>query len=126
MHTIGFYVKESGKCPLEDFLSSKPDKLRAKFVKQMTVLEEAGPRLGRPYAAPLGDGIFELRLVFDGSQYRAFFFFQDLTEYGILERIIITHSIAKKTQRVPRPEIDRAIRYRADHLRRAMIGHRRN
>lgn len=90
--------------------------MAAKFIKLLTLLQEHGPNLKRPYADALRDGIRELRLIFNRNQYRALYFFTD----G--RRIIITHGIIKKSDEVPGKEIDRAIRYRDDYDERKRHG----
>ncbi|MBI5200851.1 MAG: type II toxin-antitoxin system RelE/ParE family toxin [Elusimicrobia bacterium] len=115
-YEIVYYVARNGACPFKDFLEGSQDKVRAKFFKIMKVLEALGPNLKRPLSDTLRDGIRELRVVFSGSQHRAFYFFSD----G--RRIIVTHGIVKKSDRVPPGEIERAIRYRNDYLSRRASG----
>mgnify|MGYP001564565848 CR=1 FL=1 len=77
----------------------------------------------RYYTTPRGDCPFEsfldgsinkvrLRAGFGGDQYRAFYFFWDAGD------IVVTHGLIKKSDQVPPGEIDRALRYRDDFLRR--------
>jgi phage-related protein len=66
--------------------------------------------LQRPYAAPLGDGIYELRAKTINGQFRFFYFFFD----G--KKIIITHGLHKKTRAIPRSEIKQAKQYRSNYL----------
>ena len=120
MYTIRYYTTSRGECPFETFLDGSNNKTKAKFIKLMMILEEHGPSLMRPYADFLRDGIHELRVGLAGDQYRAFYFFWDTTD------IIITHGIIKKTDKVPPPEIDRALRYKADYVRRKQLGQFRN
>ena len=112
MPNIRYYTTPRGDCPFESFLDGSTDKVRTKFLKLLGVLEERGSELRRPYADFLRDGIWELRVGFGGDQYRAFYFFWDAGD------IVVTHGLIKKSDQVPPGEIDRALRYRDDFLRR--------
>jgi len=109
---VEFYETEDGKTPVAEFLDSLEDKMNAKMVGLMEILEERGTMLREPYSSPLEDGIFELRAVQGSNISRALFFFY------IEGRIIITHGFVKKTQKTPRAQIELAKKYRADFLRR--------
>lgn len=116
---VEFYETEDGKIPVAEFLDSLEDKMNAKMVSLMEILEEKGTMLREPYSSPLEDGIFELRAVQGSNISRALFFFY------IEGRIIITHGFVKKTQKTPRAEIDLAKKYRADFLRRHPTGNKK-
>ncbi len=47
---IIYYETKNGECPVEDFISSKSIKNRAKILGLLSFLEEEGPNLTRPYA----------------------------------------------------------------------------
>ena len=110
MRQISYYTTARGECPFQTFLDGATEKVQAKFGKMLNLLEEKGPELRRPYADYLRDGIWELRVGFGGDQFRALYFFWDL------KRIVITHGIIKKTNRVPPGEIDRALRHTHEHM----------
>ena len=112
---VEFYETEDGKTPAVEFLDSLEDKMNAKMVGLMEILEEKGTMLREPYSSPLEDGIFELRAVQGSNISRALFFF------FIEGRIIITHGFVKKTQKTPRAQIELAKKYRADFLKRHPI-----
>ena len=112
---VEFYETEDGKTPVVEFLDSLEDKMNAKMVGLMEILEEKGTMLREPYTSPLEDGIFELRAVQGSNISRALFFFY------IEGRIIITHGFVKKSQKTPRSQIELARKYRADFLRRHPI-----
>ena len=75
MFQLEFYETEDGKTPVSDFLDSLDDKMAAKMIGLMDVLEEKGTELRKPYSAPLGDGIFELRCKQSSNITRALYFF---------------------------------------------------
>ncbi len=58
---VEFYETEDGKKPIEEFLDSLNEKMAAKMVGLMELLEEKGNELRMSYSEALGDGIFELR-----------------------------------------------------------------
>lgn len=77
----------------------------------MERLEKEGNTLERPATDYLDDGIYELRVIVDRKQHRILYFFNKSI-------IVATHAFLKKSKRVPKEEIDRAKRIRADWLAR--------
>ena len=109
---IEFYQKPDGSEPAVDFLRSLNDKMRAKMVRTIDLLEEHGNKLRAPESKMLEDGIFELRATSSGNITRVLYFFY------LGNTAILTHGFIKKTQKTPRTEILRAKEYRANYLRR--------
>lgn len=110
--TIEFYEKENGDIPVEEFLLSLDVKMRAKLVGIIKILQENGNLLREPYSKHLADGIFELRGKVGSDISRVLYFFY----FG--GKIILTNGFVKKTQKIPKAEIDRAKAYRNDYLER--------
>jgi len=106
------YETEEGDCPIAEFLDGLTRKERAKVLAQIDLLEEKGPNLHRPYADLLRDRIHELRVRMSPSGYRVLYFFCHRTD------IVLTHGFRKQTARVPKAQIDRAKRYRAEWIGR--------
>lgn len=107
-YEVIFYTTHRGDALFQTFLDSMTDKLRIKVMKLLDLLEEHGPNLKRPYADTLRDGIRELRCQQGHNNIRAFyFFFQG-------KKIIITHGLIKKTDKVPPAEIERAVNFKRD------------
>lgn len=50
MFQLEFYETEDGKTPVSDFLDSLDDKMAAKMIGLMDVLEEKGTELRKPYS----------------------------------------------------------------------------
>lgn len=50
--------------PVKEFVISLPEEVQGKIVKWISLLQEYGPTLKRPYADKLRDKIYELRLSF--------------------------------------------------------------
>ncbi len=68
------------------------------------MIKEFGPALGKPYTAPMGDGLFEIRA--RGREGIG------CSLYCMVkgQEIIILHSFIKKTQKTPRKELELAKR----------------
>ena len=115
MYDIQFYETAKGDCPFQTFLEGSDSRTKAKFIKLLDLLEEHGPNLKRPYADSLRDGIRELRVRISTNRYRALYFFM------VDGRIVITHGLLKKSDEVPKKEIDRAIKYKNDFEAREMV-----
>ena len=109
---VDFFKTTGGLCPTTDFLDSLSEKMRAKVLRTIMLLEQNGNNLREPYSKPLGDGIFELRVQHASDISRVLYFFT------IGNNIILTHGFVKKTQKTPKAEIVRAKKYRADYLQR--------
>ncbi len=114
-YEVIFYRDTAGRSPVEEFMNSLLPRVRAKFLKWTLLLEEKGPDLPRPYADILQGKIRELRLKFGSDQYRFLYFFCG-------KKIVLTHGFAKKTDRVPEEEIERAGRMMNDFLFRLKGG----
>lgn len=56
---VNFYYKADGSCPVRDFLDTLDDKMLAKLLGTISLLEANGTQLREPYSKSLGDGIFE-------------------------------------------------------------------
>jgi phage-related protein len=112
MFRIIFYETEEGIRPVSDFLDSLENKMAAKLIGLMDILEEKGTELRLPYSESLGDGIFELRCKQGSNITRVLFFFY----YD--HQIIVTNGFVKKTQKTPQKEIKLAKERRADWINR--------
>ena len=84
--------------PLQKKLKDKVD-----YVLQIIISVE---RVSTKFFKHIEDGIYEIRIEYRSDIYRIFSFFDD----GKL--VILLHGIQKKTQKLPRKEIDRAKKLR--------------
>jgi phage-related protein len=109
---IIYYETVKGKCEVQEFIASRKDREQAKILSWLSILEQRGPTLPRPYADLLEDGIHELRIKLTGDQVRILYFF------SYQEFIIVTHSFMKTTKKVPKSEIEKAKKLRDDFLKR--------
>ena len=109
---VEFYEKESKEQPAKEFLLSLDKKMRAKMMDTITLLQDNGNDLRKPYSEYLSDGIFELRAKVGSDISRVLYFFY------VDRKIILTNGFIKKTQKTPRKEIELAKKYRMDYLNR--------
>ncbi|MDI6794491.1 MAG: type II toxin-antitoxin system RelE/ParE family toxin [bacterium] len=109
---IIFYRKESGKSPIEDFISkcNNPEKLE--IAAHLDALSQLGFRARRPLVDYLEDGIYELRVRVVKKQIRALYFFFHR------DKIVITNVFVKKSAKAYPEEIKKAKRLREDFIRR--------
>lgn len=98
-----FYQDEKGKVPLLEWLDQLPNKVQTKCFIKLERLSLFGHELRRPEAEFLRDKIHELRVSFQGINYRILYFFYQN------QAVIISHGIIKEKQ-VPSSEIDQAIK----------------
>ena len=109
---IIFYKNDKGEKPVEDFLDSLSDKMRAKMLLSIRIVREKGCQTRMPYSEELEDGIFELRAKVGSDISRVLYFFV------VGRKIILTNGFIKKTQKTPKSEIELAKKYRADYFSR--------
>ncbi len=76
-----------------------PKKLLARYLRMTDVMAEFGPDLGMPHTRSMGDGLFELRLKAQEGIARVFYC------TVINKKIVMLHSIVKKTQKTPPKEL---------------------
>jgi len=110
--TCYYYITESNKSPVRDFIDSLDAGSQRKFFFVKRLLEEFGHRLPQPHAKYIGDEIFELRLKGQEGHIRVlyFFFHQD--------KAIFTNGFIKKAARLPEKEKALAIERRLAFLER--------
>ncbi len=112
LYNLIFYTTERGDSPVDDFLDSLDKKSRAKVAALLSLLEEQGPNLKRPYADVVRGKIRELRIHHSSNQYRILFFFQ------AREQIVLAHAFSKKTQQLKEKDIELAERRMEDWVER--------
>lgn len=109
---MDFFKCDNGECPVIEYLNSINIKLRAKMAWTIGLLETNGNMLGMPYSEQLEDGIFELRAKQGSDISRVLYFF------CVGRKIVLTHGFTKKTNKVPKSEIETAKKYREIYLTR--------
>lgn len=116
MYRIIFYTAERGDSPIDDFLDRLDKKSRAKIAAHISLLEEYGPDLKRPYADVVRGKIRELRIRHSSNQYRILYFFQ------LRDQIVLVHAFSKKTQQLKERDIELAERRMQDWTQRHSAG----
>jgi phage-related protein len=79
-----------------------PAGILANYLHILEIIEEFGPAIGKPYTAPMGNGLFEIRAKGKEGIGRSLF----CTVKG--KEIIVLHSFIKKTQKTPKRELEKA------------------
>ena len=111
--SVDFYKDLNGNKPLIDFIKGLNNKLKAKVIGNLHLLEEYGNLAREPLSKELEDGIYELRTIQGNDIIRILYFF----DKGRI--IIATNGFVKKKQKTPRSEIELAKSRREDyHLRK--------
>ena len=95
------------------FIDSLGEKDQQKVLACVKLLEDKGVTLHRPHADFLRDGIYELRVKTSQLCCRVLYFFNR-------NQIVLTHGFKKKARKVPKPQIDRAVKYKKDWEQRNM------
>jgi len=110
--TAYYYLTESGKSPVKDFIDSLDFKSQRKFFFVKELLEEFGHKLPFPHAKYIGNSIFELRFKGHEGALRVLYFFYHE------DRAIFTNGFIKKTNKTPKNEIIIANERRTNFLNR--------
>ena len=95
------FVDDQASSPLLRWLDGLSETAQVKCLDRVQRLRALGHELRRPHAAPLRDGIHELRVRSGRVQYRMLYFFHD-------HRAILSHGCTKE-RTVPVREVERAI-----------------
>jgi phage-related protein len=108
------YTKENGESPVSEFLNKLSIKHRAKAIWEIELLVELGMNLREPYTKAIKDhnGLWELRIKFASDISRIFYFMP------IGDTFILLHGFIKKTNKIPKNEIEKAVQYMDDYKRR--------
>jgi phage-related protein len=111
--TVIFYKTADGKCPIQEFLDSLSGKAAQKVTWVLGLLEDLDVLPASYFKKLVGtDGIWECRITLGSDAYRVLCFFAGNSV------VVLTHGFAKKSQKTPRMEIERAEAYRKDFLKR--------
>ena len=110
---ILYYKTSQGTDPVHDFIDSLDEKIKAKIIDALDLLEEFGVRLGLPHAKKLtGTPLWELRVVGSGN-IRIFYV------AVISKTFLLLHGFQKKKQKTNRKEIKIAIFRLKEHVERS-------
>lgn len=99
---VVFYQEEDDTVPILEWLDTLPPKVQDKCFVRIERLGLLGHELRRPEADYLRDKIYELRIGFQGTNYRIlYFFYEDVAA-------VLAHGIMKERV-VPPEDINKAI-----------------
>jgi phage-related protein len=101
---------EAYKSYFADFVAEQSLPVRKKIYWTLNLIETV-PRVSKRFLKKLErtDGLFEIRVEFGGDIFRIFCFFDER------KLVILLNCFAKKAQKTPLREIDRAIRLREQY-----------
>ena len=89
---------------IEDEILALPSGLLARYLRLTDMMLIYGSNLGLPHTKSLNDGLFELRLKSKEGIARVFY----CTKVG--KQIVILHSFTKKSQKIPKKEMNIALK----------------
>ena len=109
---VVYYVDKQRDNPVWDFIEALPPNERMKCFEYIAYLEEMGEMVKRPVGDYLGNKLYELR----PKQTRILYFFI-LKDYAVL-----LHAFRKKTDEIPKREMDVAQKRMNDFILRHKKG----
>lgn len=114
---VDYYRTSNGNCPVEEFLDSLPNKLLAKNMRAIELLEENGTSLPYPHAKKIEGktykGLWELRVKQSTNHTRIFYFY-----FPSGNRAILLSGYKKESNSTPEQELDRAKKYMKEAIER--------
>ena len=99
---VVFYKDREGNVPVLNWLDRLPPKIQDKCVVKIERLRELGHELRRPEADLLREGIYELRVGRQGTNYRILYFFHRQVA------AVLAHGLIKERE-VPAKDIEKAL-----------------
>ena len=108
---VVYFREASGRSPVESFIDGLAMGEKVETVVGIDMLKSHGISVGRPWVAPLGKGLWELRIR-TRRQLRILYFLH--TE----KTFVLLHGFVKKTREVPQSEIQIALRRMKQYLGR--------
>ncbi len=92
----------------EEFMESLDDKTKRK-IKEGLLMISTQQRLSVKFVKSIADGLFELRVLWNGNIYRVFFIFDE----GNI--VVLFNGFQKKTMKTPQKEINKALRIKKEY-----------
>ena len=106
---IAYFREASGRSAVESFIDALSTDEKVDTTVGIDMLRSHGVALGRPWVAPLGNGLWELRIR-TRRQLRILYFL------GTARTFVLLHAFVKKTREVPASEIRIATRRMKQYL----------
>ena len=107
---VVIYQEKEGDVPLLEWLDNLTPKVQDKCIARVELLAEYGHALKRPHCDYLENDIYELRSRHGNINYRILYAFVGRSI------VLLSHGCTKE-KRVPKAEINRAIRNRDNYVR---------
>jgi len=98
-----FFQTASGAEPVREWLKDLDDKDRRVIGEDIATVEYGWP-VGMPICRPLGDGLWEVRSSLPSRREARIIF------SIIEEQMVLLHGFIKKTQKMPKAELDLALK----------------
>jgi putative addiction module killer protein len=92
----------------ESFMKTLSEKEKSKIEYGLMLLETQH-KVSAKYVGYIDDGLFELRVEYNGNIYRLFFIFDNDNI------VVLFNGFQKKTQKTPRNEIEKALKIRSEY-----------
>lgn len=86
---------------IEKFIKNLEPKIQARVLRTLELLEKFGRQLKMPHSKKVFQNIFELR-THGKQEIRLFYLFQK-------EKIVVLHGFIKKSQKIPKKEIEKTL-----------------
>ena len=117
MRSIIFYRNINGRSPIEDFLDSLSTKVVDKILWILRLVKELD-RIPKEYFKKLKDSndLWEIRISHGNNEYRLLGFWLRK------EFIVLTNGFKKKERKIPRREIQLALKRKQEYLNRMNNG----
>jgi phage-related protein len=115
---VHFYRTQSDDCPVEEFLDALNGKQAQKVVWVLRLVEQLDP-VPAQYLKKLVDteGLWEVRAQHGGDIFRLLGFFDG-------SKFLVVSGFAKKTDKLPRQELEVAVARRQEYLSRRITDER--
>ncbi len=97
-----FYRTQTGKEPVREWLKFLPVQARKAIGEDIKTVQFGWP-IGMPVVKSLGNGLWEVRSHFEMGIARVLFTLHE-------HKMILLHGFIKKTQKIPKQEIDLALK----------------
>lgn len=93
-----------------NFIESLNKKEQAKCFRQIQLLEKFGFDLPQEYLKHIKDKIWELRIKCSNNQFRILYFTYEK------DHVVLLNAFAKKSEKIPKKELEKANRIRKEYL----------
>ena len=113
--TIEYYAEESGFVPVRAFFQTLDEQAYARCLWSLQQVKALNIQARAPLVKHIDGKIWEIREESNTNIYRILYFFYT----G--KRIVLLHGFAKKTSKLPRKELDIALKRLADYVKRKGI-----